>query len=173
MRQANTNPLEHIQDNIYRKRIPSGTDIYLKVICFICKPPMFQTKDNRARSLRPVCGKVCKGKLMRITHGKDRRLKDSGHVLVYRPEHPYARKGFVPEHRVILEEVLGRFLTADERVHHINCDPADNRKENLFLSDKNKHSKIHANLEKCVKLLVNQGLLTFNKDTLLYEVTER
>jgi hypothetical protein len=103
--------------------------------------------------------------------GGGRKSKSTGHILIYVPDHPQARKGFVPEHRVIMEKHLGRLLTLDERIHHINCNPKDNRIANLFLSDRFKHSKIHANLEKCVEILVNKKLLEFNKDTLRYEVT--
>jgi len=53
-------------------------------------------------------------------------------VLVYQPGHSKAvAAGYVPEHILVAEKSLGRSLTADEDVRHINGDPHDNRPANL------------------------------------------
>src|SRR5690606_24179884 len=48
--------------------------------------------------------------------------------------HPHATKaGYVREHRLIMEEKLGRYLTPTEVVHHIDDDPSNNAPENLVV----------------------------------------
>ena len=60
--------------------------------------------------------------------------KRDGYVLVRRTEHPDARSdGYILEHRLIMEEILGRRLTKDEDVNHRNGKKEDNRPENLVL----------------------------------------
>lgn len=63
-----------------------------------------------------------------------------GYVLVLAPEHPaQISKGYVWEHRLVMEEHLGRYLLPKETVHHRNGIKDDNRIENLELWSK-KHS---------------------------------
>jgi hypothetical protein len=47
------------------------------------------------------------------------------------------------EHRVVIEEYLGRPLRGDEHVHHINGDPSDNRLENLRVVSVAEHHQTH------------------------------
>ena len=62
------------------------------------------------------------------------------------------RKGYVVlidygdrifEHRAVMEAHIGRKLTDDEVVHHINGDKTDNRIENLQLMTRGEHSTLH------------------------------
>lgn len=70
---------------------------------------------------------------------------NDGYRLVMKKDHPNAHKGKVREHRLILEEHLGRELEPGEIVHHINEDRLDNRIENLQLVSRAEHMMIHIN----------------------------
>lgn len=66
-----------------------------------------------------------------------------GYVYTLEPNHPYANpKGYIREHRLVMERYLERYLTSEERVHHINGIKDDNRIENLILfPNESEHQK--------------------------------
>lgn len=57
---------------------------------------------------------------------------------VYRPDHPMATKQrYVAEHRLVMEQTIGRYLERHEVVHHIDGNPLNNAPSNLELFDAN------------------------------------
>ena len=136
------------KNKIYVKRI--------KIICKICKISFYilpceikkgriycsnscHNKDRKfSEEKRKKMSDIRKGKYM----GKDSptwkggKLKDSrGYILIYVPNHPFLPKNrkYIPEHRIIMEKHLNRYLKSTEIVHHINEIKDDNRIENLKL----------------------------------------
>jgi hypothetical protein len=69
--------------------------------------------------------------------------RSKGYVLAYSPDHPCAtNRGYVYEHRLVMEEVLGRRLARDEHVHHRNGKRWDNRPENLEVMNASDHARL-------------------------------
>ena len=68
-----------------------------------------------------------------------RTVDKDGYVLVHVKGHPNARKhcNWILEHRLVMEEHLGRYLLPDEVVHHRNGRKDDNRLINLQLFQSN------------------------------------
>jgi hypothetical protein len=66
---------------------------------------------------------------------KGGRIVDSdGYVLLKAPDHPDSNHlGYVREHRLVMEQKIGRRLSRSEVVHHLNSNKQDNRPENLDL----------------------------------------
>jgi len=96
------------------------------------------------------CSRGCMGvafrkrPLDRMRNGKPAVLDDKGYVMIWVPDHKTGRahKGWLHEHRVVMEEFLGRPLQANEHVHHINEQKDDNRLENLVVMDQNDHARL-------------------------------
>lgn len=67
-----------------------------------------------------------------------RTVDVDGYVLLRTPDHPYANhQGYVREHRLVMERMLGRFLEPGEVVDHRNGDKSDNDPSNLRLFSSN------------------------------------
>jgi hypothetical protein len=60
------------------------------------------------------------------------------YIFLYAPKRPNCNvRGFVQLHRLIMEDVLGRYLTKEEVVHHIDGNRLNNFEENLELLENN------------------------------------
>jgi endogenous inhibitor of DNA gyrase (YacG/DUF329 family) len=101
-----------------------------------------------SQAARRYCSRLCMGRgktkrlLDREHNGRLARLDQHGYVLVWQPDYPGipALKGWVYEHRLVASHVIGRPLTRDEQVDHVNRDKQDNRPENLQVLDQNGHA---------------------------------
>lgn len=108
----------------------------------------------------------------RISEGKKRhyngmngyghtKKNTTGYIKAYAPDHPRAYSdGYMLEHVMIMERVIGRYLNPNEVVHHINGDKTDNRVENLMLMDRSEHISMHQK-ERYAKKREAKGGMTY------------
>lgn len=91
---------------------------------------------------------------------KGGRVKTSdGYILLYRPGHPYCtRQGYVPEHRIAVEKMIGRFLKKKEQVHHLGA--RDCNKPCMLMAFVN--SKAHRRFER--GLYIRSQDIVWNKE---------
>lgn len=86
--------------------------------------------------------KISEAKKVRgIGHKKKRT---DGYISLYYPSYPSSSPdGYVLEHRYKIEKKIGRFLSENEVVHHLNMRKDDNRLENLLLMTASEHMSLH------------------------------
>jgi hypothetical protein len=83
------------------------------------------------REMRPYKGNR-KGPENPYWRGGKYKDHTSGYIWVYNPDHPSCtKKGYVLEHRLIVEKFIGRYLRTNEIIHHKNKIKDDNKLKNL------------------------------------------
>ena len=146
---------------------------WVLVECSGCGMPRFTMAASIKKSHGKNYCRKCQTKHVSTLLGRSgRRLKYKtyGPITIYAPHHPGASKGYVYEHRIVVEKDIGRFLLPNEFVHHIDCDDTNNKLDNLFVVSSSQHKRIHAGFETCIKQLLAMKVLRFNKKTPGYEV---
>ncbi|WP_242161797.1 HNH endonuclease [Bacillus cereus group sp. BfR-BA-01522] len=101
--------------------------------------------------------------------------KGDGYIGIWKPDHERADKqGYVFEHTLVAERMLGRLpIKGEEVVHHINLDKTDNREENLYVCGYRKHTRIHRQLDRLTKPLLELGVLYFDKSDGEYKINPK
>ena len=92
-------------------------------------------------------------------HWKGGRYTSRGYVYIYKPDHPRAdKRKYVPEHILVLEQKMGRFLKRGEIGHHLNGIKNDNRPENLVALPYQKHHifLVQKTMQERIRFLENQ-----------------
>lgn len=101
-------------------------------------------------SQRKSCSRECGNKL----GGLKRALASEENYNLNNQYQRQTARQHKYEHRVVMERVLGRSLSRDEQVHHINGNKLDNRPANLLVLSNKDHQALHRELHrgplKCV-----------------------
>lgn len=147
MRHTNRYEKSHDGQWRYLYQRPNGKIEHIKADeyhCLGCGKLVIRI-TNQLKSDRIFCSEKCKFEAGNLPvpapqtgaanpAWKGGRIKHkSGYVLVRRPDHPANNNGYVPEHRLVMEQYIGRHLLPQETVHHKNGKRSDNRLENLEL----------------------------------------
>lgn len=94
-----------------------------------------------------------------------RKYDHNKYIEIYTPNHPNANtSSYVYEHRLVMEKYIGRYLTKEEKVHHINGVKDDNRIENLIITSQSNHRNLHHSLQKCGYEFFKLGFIKFDKN---------
>lgn len=135
-----------------------GMSIYKELVKFKCEVCGKEVKRyRRSDSKMRFCSTSCGGKsaikiAIKVDKSGDKNpawkggvRHALGYVYILHHNHPNSNdKGYVAEHRLVMEKKLGRYLKTEEKIHHINGIKSDNRIENLqLLNGQKEHMKFH------------------------------
>mgnify|MGYP003330831759 FL=1 len=173
----------------------------IKIKCTICQGITETFLDNYSKSTKKdnwVCRKCSapingkngqgkkKGKKYKNLQGKNsprwkggRYINSQGYVMIFinedgRSHNSPGFKAYRKEHTVVAERELGRSLTKEECVHHIDGNRQNNDWSNLAVINSNGHHKLcHDSLQKIGYELVKAKLIFFDHKTCEYKAYDK
>lgn len=112
--------------------------------CEVCgagfQPRSYRHCRLHRRVYSRTCSLSCRQRMIATSDGaRDRfdRVRGTGQVA------PYVKRGGRHEHRAVVEAALGRRLSSDEIVHHIDGDTKNNDPANLEVMSRSGHAYEH------------------------------
>ena len=123
--------------------------------CAHCKKIRLCSYDNVSKRIRMktfsgACASCAPASGSASGHWKGGRSRNkNGYIGIWIPaNHRFAGmrhgRGYVPEHRLLMAQKLGRGLESWEHVHHRNGKKDDNRIENLELLPHHEHGQVES-----------------------------
>jgi len=112
--------------------------------CESCKTKV--EKIRRDGLSAKFCSHKCYAEKREKRGAYKRKIIISKYYYIYSPEHPNAigtKKLYIAEHRLVMENHIGRFLTKNEVVHHKDENTLNNSIENLQIMTPSEHVKLH------------------------------
>ena len=110
------------QDHLQQWKVAERIGVHTGTIEKLCKRLGWQTVHCGSRRGADAA------------HWQGGRTRRKGYWYVLRPDHPFATKhGYVLEHRLVMEQTLGRYLLPSEVVHHLDSNRENNTPENLMV----------------------------------------
>lgn len=106
--------------------------------CWKQSPKTLKAQQENLEKGRKIKNKIARNTL---------RKNSYGYILRYKPEHSFSNvRGYICEHRFIMEKYLLRYLKKEEVVHHIDGKRDNNSIKNLKLfPNQSLHMKHHKN----------------------------
>lgn len=141
----------YVPESQYRVRIKTGNvlfcsrDCYLLYVktknikCASCGKLFCPKKHNQKYCCHDCSNDHIKKLGLRKKHGF---WYENGYRVVYENGHE------IKEHILVMEKKLGRKLTTDEVVHHIDGNKTNNNPNNLLVMNRGEHSRLHRIAEK-------------------------
>lgn len=118
-------------------------DMRNKAVCLNCSKEFFKLRRPRAKTIyreQKYCSVECReqGKVKRAAERYDcgeytTHVKRNGYLWISVPTGVTGKKGGILEHRYVMSRHIGRQLTKQETVHHIDGDRTNNELSNLEL----------------------------------------
>ena len=139
-----------------------GKGIYYVCICDFCGKKFERMKSafcyykRKSDGKNQFCNAKCYGDWKKKNYiawnrGKTREqvgsyykgiiITNEGYIRLYNPNFPTDERKYILEHRLIMEQILGRRLEDKEIVHHINGVRDDNRPKNLCVVNNKNHER--------------------------------